>query len=309
MGRSGTSALSKSLTTLEINIGDSFIPPVNGVNPKGFWEDKDIYDLNNKILNFLKMNWSSLSPISQNQINILKNKNFLTKAVKLLNAKLKNHNTFAFKEPRVTKLLPFWILVFKKINAEVSYLIALRNPISVAESLYIRDKYDRIFSSLVWFDFTSTSLYYTNNEKRIIINYDDLITKPHGTLNRISKFLGQKINPVLKKEFISEFLDPKLRNNFYTIKDLKKSFFPESTINLYTDLIKLDQSKINNKDIKFLFEVYRKKYLENTSIYSLIDNANLKINQLMKDKSELKSNILKFNNEILNINSKKRTDI
>ena len=62
MGRIGTSALCKSLTTLEINIGNSFIPPVNLVNPKSFWEDKDIYDLNNKILNFLKMNWSSLSP-------------------------------------------------------------------------------------------------------------------------------------------------------------------------------------------------------------------------------------------------------
>ena len=186
MGRSGTSSLSRALKTLEINIGDNFIPPVKGVNPKGFWEDQDIYDLNNKILNFLKMNWSSLSPINQNQINLLKKKHFFTAAVKLLNSKLKNTNTFGFKEPRVTKLLPFWKLVFKKINIEVNYLIALRNPLSVAESLFIRDQYDRIFSSFVWLDFTTSALYYTNNERRIIINYDDLITKPNDTLIRLS---------------------------------------------------------------------------------------------------------------------------
>ena len=39
MHRSGTSALTRALTALDIDIGNDFIPSIPAVNAKGFWED------------------------------------------------------------------------------------------------------------------------------------------------------------------------------------------------------------------------------------------------------------------------------
>jgi hypothetical protein len=47
MHRSGTSALTRGLSTLGVGLGDT-LHPAGSDNPTGFWEDRDIIAFNNK---------------------------------------------------------------------------------------------------------------------------------------------------------------------------------------------------------------------------------------------------------------------
>ena len=51
MHRSGTSAITRGLQVMGVELGDRMMPPVEGNNSKGFWEDLDLYALNIEILN------------------------------------------------------------------------------------------------------------------------------------------------------------------------------------------------------------------------------------------------------------------
>jgi len=54
MHRSGTSVIARGLKVLGVTLGDNLMPPGED-NPKGYWEDLDINELNVELLNFFKM--------------------------------------------------------------------------------------------------------------------------------------------------------------------------------------------------------------------------------------------------------------
>jgi hypothetical protein len=54
MHRIGTSVITRGLQVLGVELGNRLMPPFEGNNAKGFWEDVDINDLNIEMLRFLK---------------------------------------------------------------------------------------------------------------------------------------------------------------------------------------------------------------------------------------------------------------
>ena len=50
MHRSGTSAMTRGLQVMGVDLGDRMMPPVAGNNAKGFWEDIDLNALNIEML-------------------------------------------------------------------------------------------------------------------------------------------------------------------------------------------------------------------------------------------------------------------
>ena len=53
MHRSGTSAITKSLELLGVGLG-SELHPAGFDNPKGFWEDRDCLEINERLLKHLE---------------------------------------------------------------------------------------------------------------------------------------------------------------------------------------------------------------------------------------------------------------
>ena len=50
MHRSGTSAVTRGLLATGISFGENLLQPLIGVNEKGFWEDLDILEFNERLL-------------------------------------------------------------------------------------------------------------------------------------------------------------------------------------------------------------------------------------------------------------------
>ena len=171
MHRSGTSLITRSLATLGFTFGDSLLPSVPGDNDKGYWEDVDTVSFNEEILKRCNKEWLSLETVSDQEIETLMKENFQERAISLINKKTNGVQLFGLKDPRITKLYKFWSEVFEKADIEVSYIFALRNPVSVAHSLHSRQRLNFTHSYLLWTEYYLSALRHFKGYPCIKIEY------------------------------------------------------------------------------------------------------------------------------------------
>jgi len=284
MHRSGTSVITRALKALNIDLGDRLIPSHND-NKKGYWEDIDINNLNVKILSHLGYNWQTLVPVLPEEVIELTKTKFKDRAIQILNGKLLNTYIFGLKDPRINRLLPFWKDVFDSMRVKVSYIIACRNPMSVARSLKKRDGFEFEKSYFLWTEHTILSLYYTQHDNRIIVDYDNIIENPEIEITRLSKFLN--INFSTKsasfQEYKKEFLETSLRHTSYSIPDLfTKEKIPPNTITLFRILKSLTKQDFttNDPDLHEKIKHQLKCYTDNFSALSYMHKCEAEISHL-----------------------------
>ena len=220
MHRSGTSAITRGLKVMGVGLGERMMPPNEEVNAKGFWEDVDINALNIEILKAIDSDWFCLAPIEASHVDKLRNSGYLLRAVELLRKKINGTQIFAFKDPRVAKLLPFWKEVFNHCQLNVNYVIALRHPLSVVKSLAKRDGFVAEHSYLLWLGHVLESLVGSAGRPRLVVDYDLLMQAPDGELQRIAKEFNLEIDPIELQNYKTDFLDQGLRHSAYASTDL-----------------------------------------------------------------------------------------
>ena len=69
MHRSGTSALTRGLQALNVELGENLTSAVEGNNDKGFWEDREVVTINEILLERLGGDWDSLSLLDDRQLD------------------------------------------------------------------------------------------------------------------------------------------------------------------------------------------------------------------------------------------------
>ncbi|MGF6933090.1 GT2 family glycosyltransferase/glycosyltransferase involved in cell wall biosynthesis [Paraburkholderia sp. UCT70] len=220
MHRSGTSAITRALTVLGVTLGDRLLPPAEGINLKGYFEDIDLNALNIQMLQAIGSEWHCVDPIEASDVENLRNNGYFIRAVNLLRHKTTNASIFGFKDPRVAKLLPFWHQVFVHCGFDIGYIIALRNPLSVAQSLAKRDGFQTEKSYMLWLGHVLASLAHTETHRRVLIDYDNFLDAPQNNLQSIADRLDLRIDPDALRYYLSEFLDKGLRNTVYAANDL-----------------------------------------------------------------------------------------
>jgi GT2 family glycosyltransferase len=298
MHRSGTSAVTRGLQVLGVKLGERLIPPIEDNNAKGFWEDIDLNTLDNEMLSALDRDWHHLTPILPGDVEALHKKGFFLRAVELLRQKVGRATTFGIKDPRVAKLLLFWKDVFVHCQLDVSYVIVVRNPLSVAKSLDMRDGFDAEKSYLLWLGHVITSLTCTVCDKRVFIDYDRLLQSPDNELNRIAKSLDLEIDQAELQSYKAAFLDQGLRHTVYDLSDLLSDYTcPPLVCEVYTalldvasDITQIDDLALQNQITHWVAEFERLK-----SLLSLID-------RLYTQKAVVNQRVAQRDCQIANIN-------
>jgi hypothetical protein len=235
MHRSGTSALARVLPVFGIGLGERLMPAVAGDNEKGFWEDLDIYGMNIDVMSALGADWHSTQPLpaayfDQDAIHALR-----SRAYDLLADKLKRSATYGLKDPRLSRLLPFWKPIFCQLGLQTHYLIATRNPISVARSLQRRNSMPPEQCYLLWRQYTFGALSETAGDSRLCVDYDELMLDPPRQLRRLGRFFGEPADHGAAREYCSGFLEDRLRRSRHFIGDLEAEIGADSKVcELYT---------------------------------------------------------------------------
>src|SRR5882757_9769286 len=84
MHRSGTSAVTRGLEVLGVELGERLLPPDMNTNAAGHWEDIDLNQLNMDALRALGTDWHHLVPLGRDFVARLRERGFLLRAVDLL---------------------------------------------------------------------------------------------------------------------------------------------------------------------------------------------------------------------------------
>ena len=272
--RSGTSAITRGLQVVGVELGDNLMPPSEAINAKGFWEDLDIYALNLEMLTAIKSDWAHVSLLNRYQVDELHSQGFLLRASQLLREKIKDTPIYGFKDPRVAKLLLFWEDVFNHCRCETSYVIALRHPMSIVRSLESFVGMDTSQGYLLWLGYTLSSMTHSAGKKRIMIDYDLLMQAPEKQLSRVASMLGLTVDKDKLYSYKTRFLDAKLRHSVYDKNDLfldKKC--PKIVIEMYCSLLDVaaDRVDIDDDDLAQKISLWIKEY-DNISVHTgLID--------------------------------------
>jgi hypothetical protein len=257
MHRSGTSTVMNALACLGVSLGDNLLPP-GADNPKGFFEDKSVNDLNIEMLDVIGQTWFSLSLVRNEDIDKLIALGYVEKAIALLRDKTRNTSVFGFKDPRVSKLLKFWKLVFAHMNCEVQYVFCLRHPLSVANSLLKRNKSPIQKSYLLWLSYNMSIVTESQDLRLIALDYDQLMESPISHIRDMANQLGFTVNMELANQFANEFLDKELRHTSFDesalISDPRCPAVVVKAHALFSKMLVADNKKANAELLQFYQE-------------------------------------------------------
>jgi hypothetical protein len=179
MHRSGTSALSGVLRLLGFEPGADLLKP-NEFNPTGYWENKLVVRLNERILLHLGTSWSDvfLPPYYLDRTDL--REVFEAEARALLDKAFSGKRAWVLKDPRISMLIDFWLPHLRERNASFIHLV--RHPIEVANSLKRRDGFPLERGLLLWLLQNLNAEFFTRGLNRCFINYEDFIRDWKGAL-------------------------------------------------------------------------------------------------------------------------------
>lgn len=225
MHRSGTSAIARSLQLLGIHLGTNLLGGAADNNEKGFFEDLDIVNFNDVLLTALGGHWHSLShcPTTTQCLGTLVMQQLHEQAIALLEQKMTTADWVGIKDPRIARLLPFWKKVFATLNIDIRYLLAIRNPLSVAASLRRRDGFTEAKSHYLWLQHVIPSVLETRGSQRAVLDFDRLMNNPEPEIRRFALELGlaDRLDEAALDDYCSSFLETRLRHSNFDLQDLE----------------------------------------------------------------------------------------
>ena len=235
MHRSGTSAITRGLMALGVELGQDLMQAAPGINDKGFWEDTAFNQINIEVMDTLGQEWHSLSLVTPDQWQNPSLDTLRLAGANLLRERLAANPCFGIKDPRTVLTLPFWQGIIEHLGVKASYVIACRNPASVAHSLAKRDGFALEKGHFLWQAHMLHALKGTQMAPRVFVDFDQMLKNPTGQLGRIGARLGLEFDPSSEAilDYQGEFLDASLRHHGYALNDLSLDpSAPQSVLDL-----------------------------------------------------------------------------
>jgi hypothetical protein len=215
MHRSGTSFAASALRFLGVSLGDParHMPP-GGDNPAGYFELQSVMELNEELLAHLGGAWDAppvLDPGWERDGGL---ESFRERAAKVLDdafapgAPGAAPATIAWKDPRLSLLLPFW----RTVMPVQATIVLVRSPLEVAASLASR-KYtvDAPQAAGLWLRYLYAAV--ASDPAHLMVRYRDCFTDLRGTLTAIAAHIGAPPPTEDAIDAAGEHLDPSLRHH------------------------------------------------------------------------------------------------
>ena len=214
--RSGTSALTRVLNIAGCDLPRTLMKPQPD-NAEGFWESQAIMDLNQEILKSAGSSWDDWRPFDQGWYASPIAGDFRERGREIVQSEFSDSRLFVLKDPRMCRLLEFWIEIVRECGALPLVVAPIRNPLDVASSLHVRNDIDPFVGQLIWLrhvlDAEAASRGVRN---RAYLRYEQLLSEAHAVLDRLGSNLGvswpKVFSPYAEME-IEGFLSPVLHHH------------------------------------------------------------------------------------------------
>lgn len=215
MHRSGTSATTGALRCLGVQLGPKLYSGHQDVNAKGYFEHSDIADTNEEALLALGSAWDDILPRPDGWWRDGVLAPHAARISGFIRRDFARSPLWALKDPRVCRLLPWWLDMLEKEGVKPFFLFVVRSPEAVFRSLEKRDGFSRDKAFLLW------SLHYLEAERhsrafpRAFMDFDAFLDDPRGQFNLAGNRLGLSfpVSPDTADTCLAQFLNKDLRHH------------------------------------------------------------------------------------------------
>jgi hypothetical protein len=149
MHRSGTSAIARELFRLGGVVPDDLLPASKD-NPAGFFESDFVVRTNERILELFGSNWRDPSRLPSDWLDAAKTSPYYRQVSEFLAGLDTVDNILILKDPRFSRTLPFWLSACAEQGLVSRVLVVIRDPVSVARSLWVRNHIPSGHSLQLW---------------------------------------------------------------------------------------------------------------------------------------------------------------
>ena len=232
-------------------------------------------EINEQLLAHIGSAYDKLGVTWQNHDNDPTVSALQARAVDLIHSRISDYGgMWGFKDPRTCRLMGFWRSVLEKADYQTFFVIAVRNPISVALSLQKRNNIPLEKSYLLWLLHNVPAVIYSTGFPRVVIDFDLLMDAPLGQISRISSVIDlpmPNVHGVDVYEYVEHFLDNDLRHTKFTIEDLQSNHsVPFDVVDGYQLLFRAakDDIPLDSPELSCLFKNLESRLLSSSSVFS-----------------------------------------
>jgi len=254
MHRSGTSAITGMLAQAGFAAPVDQMP-ANTVNPKGFWESLSIVKLNDDFLEKMESHWSSSLPLPAGWSESICAREWRTALINIIAEVYEGADLPTIKDPRFCRLIYGLEPWLASRLIEASFIITIRNPLEVYNSLQQAQGTDHQIALRLWINSVFMAEQATRGYRRKFISFDVLLQDPYNALAACLQLVGT----TTVHENGESITD--LKNKVRTENFNRAAAFIDKNLKRQNSLITDDKLTANNKSyINKLITIAEKTY-------------------------------------------------
>lgn len=240
-GRSGTSTIARGLQVLGVDLG-THLRQASWRNPRGFFEDEELLAISRRLRSHLGLGPKSVGLVAPEAYHAPEVLSLQREAAEVLRRRFAGMPLWGFKDGRTLRMLPFWEPVFAALEAELRFVVAVRNPLSVVRSRvriqerkWLAPRLPPERAELMWLANVVPYFRRLATRRFVAVDYDQLLADPAGQLQRLAGALGL---PAPRSEalqaYADSFLAPNLRHSRFGPDDVAHlTHYPHLTAPAY----------------------------------------------------------------------------
>ncbi|MER9301482.1 glycosyltransferase [Mesorhizobium sp. M0496] len=201
MHRSGTSALTRAISLLGAELPKNMLG-ANPTNEAGHWEPVRLMELHDRMLAEAGSRWDDWRSFDPVDLGAARLRFYKAEITKLIDEEYGSAPLFVLKDPRISRFVPLYADILKRMRVDVRCVLIQRNPLAVIASLDKRDRSTPGFGALLWLRHELEAERSTRGAPRVFVSYEGMMQGWRPSLDKITTAL-----PVTWPRLIEEVAD------------------------------------------------------------------------------------------------------